>query len=81
MTSEIRLWKIQDGNQLNEVEGSNLDLEQRLESWIEKDIFMVSEDLLVISRQKETDFGGKIDLLCIDRNGDLSIVELKRAKI
>jgi hypothetical protein len=80
MTSEIRLWKIQDGNQLNEVEGSTLNLEQRLESWIEKDISMISDDLLIIGRQKETDFGGKIDLLCVDRNGDLAIVELKRAK-
>ncbi len=80
MTSEIKLWEIQNGSQLKHVEGSTLDLEERLEDWIEEDISMLSEDLLVIGRQLTTDFGGKIDILCIDRIGDLAIVELKRDK-
>jgi hypothetical protein len=53
-------------------------LEERLEDWIEDDISMLSDDLLIIGRQIETDYDGKIDLLCIDRVGDLAIVELKR---
>lgn len=80
MTSEIKLWKIQDGNQLKQIVDTELNLEGRLEDWIEEDISMISDDLLVIGRQIETDFGGKIDLLCIDRDGDLAIVELKRDK-
>jgi hypothetical protein len=35
---------------------------------------------LVIGKQVRTTFGGIIDLLCINRNGDLVIVELKRDK-
>jgi hypothetical protein len=36
--------------------------------------------LLVIGREVETDFGGYIDLLCIDAAGNLAVVELKRDK-
>ena len=35
---------------------------------------------MVIGRQIETDFGGIIDLLCLDKNGDTVIIELKRDK-
>jgi hypothetical protein len=80
MTTEIRLWKIQNSNQLKAVENSKLDLEERLEDWIEKDISMLSNDFLVIGRQVPTDFGGAIDLLCMNRVGDLVIIELKRDK-
>ena len=55
-------------------------MEERLENWIESDISIIDPDLLVIGRQIETDFGGVIDLLCIDENGDLVIIELKRDK-
>jgi hypothetical protein len=41
---------------------------------------MLSKDLLVIGRQISTDYGGLIDLLCINQSGDLTIVELKREK-
>lgn len=33
-----------------------------------------------IGRQVETEFGGLIDLLCVDAAGDLVVVELKRDK-
>lgn len=34
----------------------------------------------MVGRQVETDFGGLIDLLCVDAAGDLVVVELKRDK-
>jgi len=55
-------------------------LEERVENWLERDISILSNDLLVIGRQVETDFSGVIDLLCLDRSGDVVIVELKRDK-
>jgi len=80
MPQEIRIWKIEDRVNLKEIRRSKLDLEERIESWIANDISIIFNDLLVIGRQVETDFGGVIDLLCIDAIGDLVIIELKRAK-
>jgi len=70
---------VTDGT-LSEIESSKLDLEERLEKWLEKDISILSSDLLVIGRQVETDYGGCIDLLCLNADGDTVIVELKRDK-
>ena len=80
MAEEIRIWQVEDQGRLKEITRSKLDLEERLEAWLEKDISTLSDDLLVIGRQVETKFGGIIDLLCLDRNGDVVIVELKRRK-
>lgn len=44
MTSGIKLWKIQNGNQLKQIEDSELNLEERLEDWIEDDISMLSDN-------------------------------------
>jgi hypothetical protein len=79
MADQIRLWEISK-DQLNEITQSKLDLESRLETWLDNDISILADDLLVIGRQVITDYGGKLDLLCIDRNGDLVIVELKKDK-
>ena len=80
MPQVIKIWEIDETNNLNEIKKSKLDLEERIENWLESDISVISNDLLVIGRQVETDFGGIIDLLCIDYNGDLIIIELKRNK-
>jgi hypothetical protein len=78
MPQEIRLWRVLSGDALRPVERENLDLEARLESWLEKDISIISDDLMVIGRQVGTAYGGVIDLLCLDRFGDTVILELKR---
>jgi hypothetical protein len=80
MAEEVKIWRIQSGNQLQELRKSKLDLEERLEDWMNEDISILSNDLLVIDRQTETAFGGYLDLLCLNRNGDVVIVELKRDK-
>jgi hypothetical protein len=80
MPEEIRIWNIQDGKKLKEIQQSKLNLEQRLEDWMAEDISILSNDLLVIGRQVETAFGGYLDLLCLNNNGDIVIIELKRAK-
>ena len=78
-TPEVRLWKLKN-NDLFEIDKPKLDLEERLETWIASDISIIEPNLLVIGRQVETDYGGVIDLLCIDEKGDLVIIELKRDK-
>jgi len=80
MPEEIRLWRVEESDRLREVKASKLDLEARLEKWLETDISILSRDLLVIGRQVETEYGGIIDLLCVNPSGELVIVELKRDK-
>jgi hypothetical protein len=80
MPQAIRLWEIESEDRLREIQRHRLDLEERIETWLADDISLISSDLLVVGRQVETDFGGAIDLLCLDYTGDLVIVELKREK-
>ena len=80
MPEEVRIWSITDGDKLTEIPSSSLNLEARIEDWLDRDISILDPDLLVIGRQVKTDFGGFIDLLCLDSAGDLVVVELKRDK-
>ncbi len=80
MPEDARIWKILDNDELREIKKAKLNLEERIENWLEKDISLLSNELLVIGRQVETGFGGIIDILCLDSKGDSVIVELKRDK-
>lgn len=80
MPDEVRLWRVGSDQSLNEIARSQLDLEARLQEWLVKDISILDPNLLVIGREVPTDFGGFIDLLCIDSAGNLVVVELKRDK-
>ena len=74
-----RLWLIKD-RKLVEVNKAKLDFESRLEDWIASDMSIISPNLLFIGRQVPTLYGGLIDILAMEENGDLVIVELKREK-
>ena len=80
MPQKIRMWEVTPQNTLTEMSSSEINLEERLEDWLESDISMLDPDLLVIGRQVRTDYGGEIDLLCLDSDGDSVIVELKKGK-
>lgn len=77
MAFTTKLWEIR-GKEIHEAEESNLSLESRLEDWIEKDPSILGIEIAIIGRQVATEYGGYIDLLGIDRDGDLVILELKR---
>ena len=51
-----------------------------MEGWLASDISALDPKLLVIGKQVPTDFGGKIDLLCVDSAGDTVVVELKKGR-
>ena len=80
MAEEVKIWQVENSERLAEINRSKLDFEKRLEHWLNQDISILSADLLIIGRQVETDYGKYIDLLCINSNGDLVIVELKKDK-
>jgi hypothetical protein len=83
MSDEVRVWQVTQDDFLEEIQASVLDREERIEKWITRDVGVLQPDnsgLLVIGQQVVTDFGKEIDLLCIDSNGDIVIVELKRDK-
>ncbi len=79
MPFNMKLWRIEAGD-LNEVREASLESETILEEWIAKDSSLLGLDLLVIGRQVTTEFGGRIDLLAMDAQGDISIIELKKDK-
>ncbi len=81
MTQKVQLWEItkdQSGDKLTKIEESAIELEQQLEDWLAADISVLDPDLLVIGRQLDTDYGGTLDLLCLDSNGDTVVIELKK---
>ena len=78
MPQEIRLWEVAPKEAPVELTHSSVNLEEDLEGWLESDISMLDPDLLVIGRQVPTGLKTKIDLLCIDREGSLVVVELKK---
>ncbi|PWR74573.1 endonuclease NucS domain-containing protein [Methanospirillum stamsii] len=82
MSHDVRLWKVSpsDGKEIQEIYKSRLNLEERLERWIEEDISIISSGYQIIGRQVETSFGTYVDLLAMDQAGDLVILELKRDK-
>lgn len=79
MPTTIKLWQIEDEKPII-VKEHKIDLESRLEEWLCNDIALVSNNLLVIGQQVETSYRDKIDLLAIDKQGNLVILELKRDK-
>jgi ribosomal protein L30E len=74
----MKLWRVVQETELKELPTSSLEAEYILEDWIAKDSSLLGMELLMIGRQVTTDFGGRIDLLAIDRQGDITIIELKR---
>lgn len=69
-----------DGNDLVPLARTRLPKEDMLQTWITKDPSILGLDVVVIGREVVTDFGGRIDILAIDRDGTLTVVELKRDK-
>jgi len=79
MSFEMTLWRV-DGTRLDKVDPSKLEQEERLEEWIDRDSSILGMEVAVVGRQVQTRFGGRIDLLAIDRSANCVILELKRGR-
>ena len=77
---QVHLWEITSDKRLQEIPSDQINLEEQLEDWLASDISLLDPGLLVIGKQVLTEFGGKIDLLCMDSAGDTVVVELKRGR-
>ncbi len=83
MATEIRAWEIVQGR-LKPLETS-LAREGRtealdLEEWLASDLSIIRPGLKVIGRQVSTR-SGPLDLLAVDRSGNLVVIELKRDQL
>jgi hypothetical protein len=83
MGTEIKSWEIREGR-LVPVESRLVDAGRLetldLEAWIASDPTIVRPGLRIVGRQVMTR-SGPIDLLAIDRSGDLVVIELKRDRL
>lgn len=78
MPIELGIWRID--KELEKIEINALDNEERLEVILEKDISIASPYWMVIGRQVYTEYGHYVDLLALDRDGNLVVLELKKNK-
>ncbi|MGH6715598.1 MAG: hypothetical protein ACREDC_05330 [Bradyrhizobium sp.] len=72
-----KLYRV-SGNQLAEVSKGHLASEDLIEDWAAKQPTLLGLNVLIIARQLQTEFGGRIDLLGLDAEGNLALIELKR---
>jgi hypothetical protein len=79
MALAMDLWQIKN-DQLEPMNRISLNLEKRLKKWIFEDISLLGLDLLILGQEVHTAYGGFIDILAMDREGNLVIIELKRDK-
>ena len=69
------IWSLEDKVQLQPAE---LTSEKELEDLLAEHIEILNPDWLLVGRQVRTVAGKYIDLLCMDHDGDLVVVELKK---
>jgi len=79
MPFEMRLWRAA-GSKLQTIASPQLNDEQRLEDWIEADSSVLGMELAIFGRQVQTGFGGRIDLLALDRDANCVVLELKKGR-
>ena len=76
MPVEVGIWRV-DGV-LKALAFSDLDQESALQQIVAEDISVVDSRLMVVGREVVTGYGGRVDVLAIDADGNLAVIELKK---
>lgn len=75
MAIKQRIWSLDRKHELQQCTNHT---EADIEALFFEQIETLDPEWLVIGQQVVTDYGGRIDLLCMDSGGDLVVVELKK---
>ena len=78
MSVEVAIWRIDED--FSPLSLGGMEYERRLQDIVSADISIVDPGLMTIGREVPTPMGGRIDVLAIDADGNLTVVELKRAR-
>jgi hypothetical protein len=76
MAVRTAIWKV--GQQPEVLVEASLSKEQLLEDMVVAAPAIVDPEWMLIGRQEDTGFGGRVDLLAVARDGSLVLIELKR---
>ena len=76
MPIEVGIWRVD--HSLETIRFKELEQESALQQIIADDISVVDSRLMVIGREVMTQYGGRVDVLAIDADGNLVVIELKR---
>jgi len=79
MPIEVNFWNVTE-DKIKKVEFSPIESEERLETILSKDISILGENYLLVGRQVMSTYGKYLDLLCINQDGNLTVIELKKHK-
>lgn len=69
---------IDDKGKITPYKKMSVSKERKIEDFIEKNPEILEKDLFIIGRQKETSDGNLVDLMGLDKNGNVVIIELKK---
>ena len=78
MPVEVGIWRVDED--IRPFSYGAMDRESRLQQILTKDIAMIDPRLMVIGREVSGSSGGRIDVLAIDADGNLVVIELKKAE-
>src|SRR5262245_40444875 len=76
----IGAWRVTDNGPV-QLGSTQIELEEHLEDWIEREPRLAGEGLRVIARQMTVEGRGRLDLLAVEPQGRLVVIEVKRAKL
>lgn len=83
MPTQIKVWEVSGKRILpivDDISLASVHREAELEDWILSSSDLIEENLLVLAKQHDVPEVGRLDLLCMDSDGVLVVVELKRDK-